>query len=38
MWGGGGEGGRERGGVGNFAIEKDPSQNSPSRLILRQPG
>lgn len=31
MWGGGGEEGREMGEVGNFAIENDPSQNSPSR-------
>lgn len=34
MWGGGG---KEMGEVGNFAIENDPSQNSPNRLMLRQP-
>lgn len=34
----GGGGGREMGEVGNFAIENDPSKNSPSRLMLRQPG
>ena len=40
MWGGGGggKGGGKRGEVVNFAIENDPSQNSPSRLMLRQPG
>lgn len=38
MWGGGGgKEGREMGEVGNFAIENDPSKNSPSRLMLRQP-
>ena len=31
MGGGGGEGGERN------AIENDPSQNSPSRLMLRQP-